>query len=194
MNNTTDPTVARVWFAEPDTLRAPHWVQRFDAVLDRGERRRMRRFLRPEDAHHFRVAHALLRHALSRECNRPPQDWCFCRGPRGRPGLAETDCTGDQGLCFNLTHTPGLVACVVTRGGECGIDAEALRPRVNPLGIARRMFAPDEAKELESLEGEALLRAFYRGWTLREAYVKARGTGLAFPTRRLGFEFRDDRL
>ncbi|HHJ12812.1 MAG TPA: 4'-phosphopantetheinyl transferase superfamily protein, partial [Gammaproteobacteria bacterium] len=137
---------------------------------------------------------ALLRHALSRECNRPPQDWCFCRGPRGRPGLAETDCTGDKGLCFNLTHTPGLVACVVTRGGECGIDAEAVRPRVNPLGIARRMFAPDEAKELESLEGEALLRAFYRGWTLREAYVKARGTGLAFPTRRLGFEFRDDRL
>ena len=45
--------------------------------------------------------------------------------------------------------------------------------------MARRYFAPREARRLCELElSEDRLDCFYRCWTRKEAYLKARGTGL----------------
>ncbi len=77
---------------------------------------------------------------------------------------------------FNLTHTDGLCACVVTLNRACGIDAENIH-RTNRLNaVAQRMFAEEELLMLdENTDGQY---QFFNFWTLREAYVKALGTGL----------------
>jgi 4'-phosphopantetheinyl transferase len=67
--------------------------------------------------------------------------------------------------------------------GAVGIDLEALRPRPDPLPVARRFFAAHEADAVEACEGEARSRAFLRLWTRKEALLKATGRGIGVDTR-----------
>ena len=43
---------------------------------------------------------------------------------------------------------------------------------------------------MQRLEGQDQLNYFFTRWTLREAYTKALGTGIAFPTHKLNFVIR----
>lgn len=56
------------------------------------------------------------------------------------------------------------------------------------MGIATRMFAAEELEALRGLQGQAFLEQFYTCWTLREAYCKARGVGLAGSGKHFRFE------
>lgn len=88
----------------------------------------------------------------------------------------------------NLSHS-GDWCVAAWAAAPVGIDVECLRPRRDLLGIAERVMGSDALARLTALEGEAQLEAFYREWTLREAWLKARGEGLDFAAMRaLHFE------
>lgn len=176
---------AHVWFITPESVGDPSILQRCHAMLDAHERERLGRFFRADDRHHYLVSHALVRTVLSKYADIPPACWIFSHGKHGRPEIKNQN---TPALRFNLTHTAGLVGCVVTLKSDCGIDAEKTSPRHNPLSIAKRMFSDAEFRELQQLKGLAHLEYFFRRWTLREAYVKALGIGISFPTRKLDFE------
>jgi len=149
----------------------------WQAWLSEEERVRCSRLRRARDRRHFLLAHALLRHSLSRYAPVPPEAWCFERRRQGRPELLPTP--GQPSLRFNLSHTQGLVVCIVTGGSACGIDVEHTERRLDPLRLARRFFASEELAALEAVTGAQRHRLFYQLWTLKEAYLKARGLGLA---------------
>ena len=135
------------------------------------------------------AAHALLRRTLSQI--RPDvaaDDWRFERDDQGKPRVAP----GLPPLSFSLTHCRGLAACAVASAEmEIGVDAEPLDRRVEPLRLARRFFASQEADALAALaDDEARRGAFLRLWTLKEATVKALGTGIADSLQ--GFAFAAD--
>ncbi|MDO8795527.1 MAG: 4'-phosphopantetheinyl transferase superfamily protein, partial [Vicinamibacterales bacterium] len=109
-----------------------------------------------------------------------PAAWTFIGRPGGKPVLT-ADLAEASGLSFNLTHTEGMVACAVTRGAEVGVDLEATDRRTDPLRLARRFFATQEAGELVSLPEADRQTRFVEVWTLKEAAVKALGTGLRLP-------------
>jgi 4'-phosphopantetheinyl transferase len=179
-----------VWFVNPVTVTGRSRLDACRSVLSADEIRRSSRFRFAEHRHMYLVSHALVRYVLSSYCPVAPQQWKFSRSERGKPEIANDSAPA---LRFNLTHTHGLAACIVALGSDCGIDAEHLSTRHNPEGIARRMFSQHEFARLQTLREAARLEYFYNCWTLREAYVKARGLGIAFPTRKLGFEFSDPR-
>lgn len=185
-DNNTDvlSSEAHVWFITPESVFDPAVLQHCQDILDTNECEKLGRFVHAHDSHSYLVSHAMLRSVLSRYADVSPSDWCFSQGPHGRPEIISDDQTR---LRFNLTHTPGLAACIVTLDDDCGIDAEKFRDRHNPLGVAKRMFSAPELEQLAQCEGQAFLEYFYEHWTLREAYVKARGIGISFPTRELRF-------
>lgn len=180
---------AHVWFTVPESVRDEERLQRLTAILSEEELNRCRRFHFPADRHQYLVSHALVRMSLSTYVDIPAADWRFSHGQHGRPEVANP---AVPPLRFNLTHTAGLAACVVTLKDDCGIDAEEISVRHNPLGVAKRMFSKAETRALEQLEGQAHLEHFFTRWTLREAYVKARGIGISFPTRKLTFSVNED--
>lgn len=144
--------------------------------LSAEERSHAAQFGFDEDRRDFVVAHALLRRTLTTLVPRDPAAWSFINSPSGKPDLANTDLEGGS-IAFNLSHTRGLVACVVTRGAEVGIDAERV-PGYDPLDVARARFSMAEVRDLESRAAAEQRERFTELWTLKEAYAKATGAGI----------------
>lgn len=163
------------------------------SVLSGDERAQYRRFHFARDARDYAAAHALLRHTLSRFGGRAPVGWRFDKDENGRPFLVDAD---GFHAGFSLSHTRGMVACAVTTnadiGAGVGVDVECVDRDVDAAGIAARFFAPTEAARLLQLDEGARRARFYDFWTLKEALVKALGTGLATSLNRLAFEVKPD--
>ena len=95
-----------------------------------------------------------------------------------------------MGVDFNLSHTDGAAVAGVSFDGQIGVDLERLSRQANAEELAKRFFAPEEqAFCLEPADNAERRRRFFRCWTLKEAYLKAQGTGFAKPLD--SFAFRD---
>ena len=115
-----------------------------------------------------------------------PTDWRFETNPWGRPHIANAD--APPGLVFNLSHKPGFVTCLIGSGRELGVDVEdCAAKRAYLLEIASRFFSSSEFAALAKLPTEAHSERFYELWTLKEAYIKARGRGLSLGLSRFSF-------
>jgi 4'-phosphopantetheinyl transferase len=155
------------------------------ALLSGDEGRRLDRLRREPDRRAFLVAHALLRLMLSRYADVPPASWTFSANRWGRPEIAGP--AAAPALRFSLSHTAGLVACAVARDGDCGLDVEACDRTGDLLMVARRVLSESELADLENTPAAARRERFLTYWTLKEAYVKARGMGLSLPLRAISF-------
>jgi 4'-phosphopantetheinyl transferase len=78
-------------------------------------------------------------------------------------------------LRFSLSHTTGLVTCLISLGLDSGVDVERSDRRVDALHLAGRWFSVTEVRELQGLAVESRQDRFLDYWTLKEAYMKARG-------------------
>jgi phosphopantetheinyl transferase len=160
--------------------QAPH-------ALDAAERARAARFVCPRSAATYRAAHALKRRVLSHY--RPevaPADWRFETNAWGKPAVSA------PGLAamphFNLSHSGDAIALAVS-DADIGVDIEGLRPLRNADGLARHVLHPRELAWLDAQP--ARLPAFFRLWTLKEALLKAAGTGFSHPARELAWQGLD---
>lgn len=119
---------------------------------------------------------ALRRWALARYCGRPAASLRFSRGPHGKPALLPEQ----SGLSFSVAHTAGALLCAVA-SAPVGVDVER-SDRGSPglaSRLAARYFSPAEQAALAALPEPARAAAFLQLWTLKEAYVKALGRGIA---------------
>lgn len=178
----------RLVFADPRNIDDPDLLHRYRGLLSAEECARHDRFRFPRDRHHFLVAHALVRTTLARATGRDAASLTFTIGERGRPELDLPD--GEVSVRFNLSHTLGRVAVAVTASDDVGVDVERMRD-VN-LGVAERHFAPSEAASLRALPADQQEARFFAYWTLKEAYIKARGLGLALPLDGFAFDLDGD--
>ena len=164
-----------VWRATLD--QSPSQIQSFLLNLAADERARAERYYFENDREHFIVARGVLRAILGSYLNRAPECVSFCYNSHGKPALVgEPD--GD-GIRFNVSHSHGVALYAVTRGREVGIDLERIRDDVAVVEIAQRFLSSPEVAMLLSLPTEAQRHAFFRCWTRKEAYIKARGEGLS---------------
>lgn len=153
----------------PDEAAA--WVLR----LPPDERDRFHRYRHPLGAHEFLAGRLLIRGWLAALTGIPATTWRFTEGPRGRPEIAEPS----SPWSFNLAHSGGLVACVLSRLPDVGVDLEDLERRPPTRDLARRYCSPAEVADIERQPEAEQPRRFLTYWTLKEAYLKARGLGIA---------------
>ena len=157
------------------------------ALLDDEERRRLEGFRDDRDGREFALAHALLRSTLT-ECGElSPRDWRFEAASGGKPRLRGG---GSASPSFNLSHTRGLVACIVAPTGDVGIDVEYLNRSTDWRRIAERYFSGEELAQLE--RGPTDRERFYELWTLKEAFAKALGVGVLQVLSTVEFRIEQD--
>lgn len=181
-----DRAIVHVWFRVTGAIEEAAAAPAV-SLLSQEERARHDRLIFPRDRRDFAEAHALTRRVLSLYEDVPPAGWRFETAPGGKPFLPRA--AGTAPLHFNLSHTRGLVACAVTRDGDVGLDVESIDRPVDERGISRRYFTPAEDTFLHACRDDERATRFIELWTLKEAYIKAIGQGLAHPLNEFGFAF-----
>jgi len=170
--------IAHVVRVRLDLLKE-QWSPMLDLLSDE-ERARAARFRFDDPRRQFVICRVTLRRLLGTICGVAPQSVPFRYGGRGKPELLfPASNSSVPQMEFNVSHsgTIGLIAIAV--GAPIGIDVEEYDPAVKFLQLAERFFAPLETIELMGLKPEKQRDGFYRGWTCKEAYIKARGDGLS---------------
>ncbi len=176
----SDPSHVDVYLADP-ALAAGERTAAWLPLLDDAERARYERYRVDGARQEYLTGRALVRATLSRYADVEPATWRFAANRYGRPAIVPEQADRAPGLVFNLSHTRGLVALAVGRDCDLGVDVEWI-DRDNELAkLCDRYFAPTEAAYVRAAEGAELTERFFAFWTLKEAYIKARGMGLALP-------------
>ncbi|HIK29072.1 MAG TPA: 4'-phosphopantetheinyl transferase superfamily protein [Oscillatoriaceae cyanobacterium M7585_C2015_266] len=151
--------------------------ERLAAVLSEDELQRAEGFYLDRDRHRFIVGRGILRTILARYLNKEAREIKFCYGCRGKPALANSN----KQLYFNVSHSGGIALYAIAHKREVGIDIEQIREMPDAVAIATQFFSERENAALYALPAEQRLQAFFHAWTRKEAYLKAKGDGLAQP-------------
>lgn len=176
---------AHLWIVRSRDARAPSLLAAYEELLTDDEREKRDRYRFEKDRHTCLVTRALVRTTLSRYADVAPDAWRFVTNEHGRPEISEP--ASARWLRFNLSHTNGLVVCLVARGRRVGVDVEDRERSGRLLDVAERYFSTAEVEALRSLPRPEQLERFFLYWTLKESYIKARGMGLAIPLGRFSF-------
>lgn len=162
----------RVWYVPhrpgkdgtPEVAVTPEDVNEFAPIRDAATRRRSL------------LTRAALRIALSEMAGgvMAPRDWRFGRTAMGKPVIEN----GPGNLHFSCSHAKAASIIAVSLGRPIGIDIEA---SLIPLTAQwmKDTFTTFEQETVNALPPSERQTAISRLWTLKEAYLKMLGTGIA---------------
>jgi 4'-phosphopantetheinyl transferase len=100
-----------------------------------------------------------------------------------KPALA-----GNSSLCFSLSHAGDRAALAVAWEQEVGIDLEPVDPTLDLPPLLAVACTPAEFALIDALPTAERVASFLTHWTLKEAYLKALGTGLSRDPRAISIE------
>ncbi|KTD24361.1 phosphopantetheinyl transferase [Legionella lansingensis] len=147
------------------------------SLLDEKERAQANRFYFSHHQRRFTVAHAMLRAILARYLGESADALVITYGPHGKPQVRNS-CH----LEFNLSHSGDLALLAIGQHLPLGIDLEFFSARPYE-GIAKYLFSKNEVAAFCSLPNYLTPVAFFHLWTQKEAFIKACGLGLSYPTK-----------
>jgi 4'-phosphopantetheinyl transferase len=153
----------------------PDMLDRVDAlrnVLCERERKKAARFRREADRSSSIAARGALRILLSGYTGIPAAEIGFQYSETGKPFIAMDGSEVD----FNVSHSNDWVVLAFGRDCNIGVDVEKIKRDTDVIQIASRFFAPEEVALIKQAEDKHAV--FFQLWARKEAYVKARGSGL----------------
>lgn len=116
-----------------------------------------------------------------------PAQLRFVYDSRGKPGLSGP--ITPMKLDFSVSHSREEALLGFARGRRIGVDLERVDTGLNILELAERFFSSNEFQILSSLPPKIQCEAFFRAWTRKEAYLKARGEGISFGLEKVEVAF-----
>lgn len=138
------------------------------AWVSEDEKRRSDYFKAVHRREQFLCGRALLRVVLERYTSRPASSHQLKADNNGKP-----ICLG--GPAVSIAHSGRIAVCAVSDCSNIGVDVDVPGRRRDVSGIAKNFFAEEEAVWLATQPEDR----FYMLWVLKEAWLKAKGTGIA---------------
>lgn len=152
--------------------------QQSPSILSLEECARAARFKVERSRDEFLLARVVLRTLAGAYLGIRPQEVKLDQEANAKPCL---DSSHASCLRFNLSHSEGLTVAAFCRDARIGIDVEKVRHNFAIEDIWERFFSVAERKALRAVPSSEQYEAFFRCWTRKEAYIKARGEGLSHP-------------
>lgn len=147
------------------------------SVLDKTELIRAKRFYFERHQRRFTVARAMLRHIIAQYVNIHPANLLFSYTKYGKPYLSENT----EQIQFNLSHSCDLALLAIGSEFQLGIDVEFFSARSYD-DMAKHLFSENEKMQLNQIPRNLKPWTFFRIWAQKEAFIKACGLGLSYPT------------
>lgn len=166
-----------VWLANIDQLGA--LMGSLFMLLDDAEREQAIQFKFEILQQRYIVSHGILRELLSRYTDADPDRIEYRYGEQEKPYLNEAAHASD--VFFNMAHSGGYALFAFSHFPQTGVDIEKRREVVEYEKLVTRYFSSREAAEFYSYPQHDRPRAFFDGWSRKEAYIKAVGAGLSYP-------------
>ncbi len=162
----------------------PHAVREADALawLNEEERARRQRYRHDGPRRRFAQCRAALRAILCSQLDCTNEQLGFAAFDHGKPYAVVQGRPAP--ISFNVSHSGehGLIA--FAEQGRLGVDVEERSAQRNLDGLIRTVLGPAEQAELEMACGNHKLHLFFNLWTIKEALIKALGTGLSLDMSR----------
>lgn len=153
--------------------------------LDQKESTRANAFKFSKDREQYIAAHTFLRETLSQHAALSPDQWQFNTNRYGKPFITNT---GYKHLHFNLSRTPDLIACAISYDNPIGVDVEKVKAIHDMDTLCHYALSASEASDILSInDTQEKEHRFFTYWTLKEAYIKAKGMGLSIPLQSFSF-------
>jgi 4'-phosphopantetheinyl transferase len=175
-----DPVVIVARRPKQDLTRA--WLAR-DQTIPILERNRILSFRRWQDAMSSLLARRLMIDLVASSAGCEPRSVTLGREASGRPIVTSAN---HEDVQITAAHAGEWVAAAVSNRGQIGIDLEV--ERAVPVGLPERCFVASELDWMRSCGDSDGAPRFFQLWTLKEAFLKAVGQGLATDPRALTFD------
>jgi 4'-phosphopantetheinyl transferase len=173
-----------VWHAHIDVFDArPHVRATAERLLLGHERSRLERYRHDTDRSMFLLGRAMAKSMVGRALGVSAAAWEWREGPHGRPEVADPQ----SPIRFSVAHSAGVVICAVARDRDVGADVEDLHRRPPDPLVVSRYCSPGEAADIQRADRQSWVARFLSYWTLKEAYLKARGLGISVPLSEIEF-------
>lgn len=166
------PDSPEVWIAECFSTRQ---IEQNSDILSDEEIRTGRRFRHCDDRRRYWTAHIIVKRLASRKISdlSTPARIEFIYNTHGKPEFKPV-----KQCSFNIAHSGQAVVVVLGTTARIGVDVEPLEPSGGEdFELPLDMLARSEQEHLKSLDPAVRRNQFIRLWTLKEAYMKANGTG-----------------
>ena len=181
-----------LFLADASSFREEEARDSFYSWLSRDEAKRGGQFRTSSLRHAYLVSRGILRSVLGYYTATKPGKVSLRTSPLGKPFLDHP-----RNIAFNLSHSGPHIVLALGDVEELGVDIEQYkRSGFKLLSLADQCLSGEEHSQLLSLldnrRDDRGCRHFFKLWTLKEAYLKARGAGLSQSLKSVSFLFRPD--
>jgi len=168
--------IARVASAYGDSKKA-------GSPLSEAEIQRSDRFFSPSDRNIYLHSHALLKDILGVYTKMKFRELTLACGPRGKPFLRNAE---ERALPnFNMSTAGDMTFIGISSEFDVGVDIEHIGRMPLSQSDMLHVLTQSEQSYLGNVKGHMRQERFLAIWTIKEAYLKAKGCGLDYSPRRL---------
>lgn len=165
---------AHVWYFSVEQFSTG--IAPFVEVLSDDEKQKAKSFKFVKDQKISILSRGLLRMISARYLDVDAHKIRFRYSDYGKPAYFD-----GSSLKFNVSHSGKYIVIAFTSGSEVGVDIEHIKTNFEVLDIARKFFSDGEIESVMAFDPSERVMAFFRCWTRKEAFIKAKGHGLSFP-------------
>lgn len=173
-NYTISDNSIHVWLITLSALR--NKLHFFEEILSKEELNKASKFRFDKDRQQFIITRGILRYLSGNYLKINPKDVNLIYSEFGKPYFDMYTT-----LKFNVSHAEDMAVIGFVHNYDFGIDVEYTKRTFDVLDIVDNYFSKQEIKALHKIARPLQTEAFYRGWTRKEAFIKAKSKGLSFP-------------
>jgi 4'-phosphopantetheinyl transferase len=159
-------------------------------LLSCEERERASRFRNEGDRARFVLGRIVARSVLGECLQQTPKDVQLALDHSGKPVVVSSAVE----LHFSIAHSEDHVLFAIASGRRVGVDVEWVREMDDLNEIAARYFSKNEYLAIQATSEPLRTKSFFTCWTLKEAYLKARGDGMRLPLDAFDVAFTPDEM
>jgi 4'-phosphopantetheinyl transferase len=148
----------------------------YTSLISEDEKKKASKFRFEIDQKTSIISRGALRLIASSYLKTSPEKIAFKYNEFGKPSFDM-----DTNLKFNISHSGNIAVLGFVKDFEIGIDIENIKRDFDVLDIANNFFSELEVQSLLKLPKENQFEGFYRCWTRKESFIKAKAKGLSFP-------------